>query len=104
MWAVRLRLEKGSGPYLDRLPVYLQWLSAGVLPGPAEANRIVDGYNAAIGRVAARHDTTLVDLRTAGLAARHAGVEPTLFAPDGFHPSTAGHRALAAAFTAALLD
>jgi lysophospholipase L1-like esterase len=98
------RVVLGNCPYLDRLPAYLLWRAAGVLPAPAEVNRIVDGYNGAIGRVAARHDTVLVDLRAAGLAARQAGLEPTLFAPDGFHPSSAGHRALAAAFTAALVD
>lgn len=93
----------GNCPYLDRLPAYLFWQSVGVLPGPGEANRIVDAYNAAIGRVVERHDATLVDLRAAGLVARQAGLEPKLFASDGFHPSTAGHRALAAAFSAALL-
>ncbi len=98
------RVVLGNCPYLDRLPVYLLWQAAGVLPGPDEANRIVDGYNTAIDQVAARHDTALVDLRAAGLVARHAGLEPALFAADGFHPSTAGHRALAATFTAALLD
>ena len=96
------RVLVGNCPYLDRLPAYLAWLALGLVPEPAEANRIVDGYNTAIDRVVARHDTTLVDLRAAGLAARRDGVEPALFARDGFHPSTAGHRALAAVFTAAL--
>jgi lysophospholipase L1-like esterase len=97
------RLLVGNCPYLDRLPAYLMWQAVGLLPEPEEANRIVDSYNAAIDGVVTRHCATLVDLRAAGLAARRAGVEPTLFAGDGFHPSTAGHRALAAAFTAALL-
>jgi acyl-CoA thioesterase I len=97
------RLLVGNAPYLERLPAYLFWRSVGVLPGPDEANRIVDGYNAAVERVVARHSATLVDLRAAGLAARRAGIEATLFATDGFHPSTAGHRALAATFRAALL-
>jgi lysophospholipase L1-like esterase len=92
----------GNCPYLDRLPAYLMWRALGVLPEPADANRVVDGYNAAIDRVIARHDATLVDLRAAGLAARQAGTEPRLFAKDGFHPSTAGHRAIAAAFAVAL--
>ena len=97
------RVLVGSCPYLDRLPVYLMWRAVGVLPEPEEANRVVDRYNAAIDRVAAAHHATLVDLRAAGLAARHAGTEATLIARDGFHPSTAGHRAIAAAFTAALV-
>ena len=96
------RVVVANCPYLDRLPAYLLWRSVGVLPDPIEANRIVDTYNAAIGRAVERHGATLVDLRAAGLAARRAGTEPGLFAADGFHPSTAGHRALAAAFTAAL--
>ena len=50
----------------------------------------------------ARYDATLVDLCAAGLVARRAGLEPALFAGDGFHPSTAGHRALAGAFIDAL--
>jgi lysophospholipase L1-like esterase len=97
------RLLVGNCPYLDHLPAYLLWRAVGVLPEPDEANRIVDSYNAVIQAVVTRHDATLVDLRAAGLAARRAGVEPTLFAGDGFHPSTAGHQALAGAFRAALL-
>jgi lysophospholipase L1-like esterase len=93
------RLLVGNCPYLDRLPAYLAGRAMGLLPEPDEANRIVDGYNDAIDRVVARHDATVVDLRTAGLAARRAGVEPALFGRDGFHPSTAGHRAIAAAFS-----
>ena len=96
------RLLVGNCPYLDRMPAYIWGSAAGLLPGPDEANAIVDAYNAAIGRVVARHDATLVDLRTAGLTARGAGTESALFAADGFHPSTAGHRALAACFMTAL--
>lgn len=96
------RVLVGNSPYLERLPAYLFWHSVGALPGPDEANHIVDRYNDAVERVVVRHCATLVDLRAAGLAARRAGLEAALFAPDGFHPSTAGHRALAAAFTAAL--
>jgi lysophospholipase L1-like esterase len=92
----------GNCPYLDRMPAYLAWQSVALLPEPAEANRIVDGYNDVIDRVVGRHGATLVDLRSAGLAARRAGQESRLFAADGFHPSTAGHRAIAAVFAAAL--
>ena len=96
------RVLVGNCPYLDRLPAYLAGWAAGLLPAPAEANRIVDGYNLAIERVVGRHGATLVDLRAAGLAARRAGLESRLFSADGFHPSTAGHRAIAAAFADAL--
>ena len=96
------RVLVGNCPYLDRLPAYLRWRAVGVLPEPDEANRIVDVYNTAIERIVIHHDATLVDLRAAGLAARRAGVELALFARDGFHPSTAGHRALADAFASAL--
>jgi len=96
------RVLVGNCPYLDRLPAYLAGWAVGLLPEPAEANRIVDGYNTVIERVVGRHGATLVDLRAAGLAARRAGLEPPLFAADGFHPSTAGHRAIAAAFAGVL--
>jgi lysophospholipase L1-like esterase len=98
------RVLVGNCPYLERMPAYVMWRSVGLLPAPDEANRIVDGYNSVIDQVVTRHDATLVDLCTAGLAARRAGLEPALFARDGFHPSTAGHRALAGAFAAALRD
>ena len=98
------RLLVGNCPYLDRLPAYLAWQAVGILPEPETANAIVDGYNAVIERIVTRHDATLVDLRAAGLAARRAGLEPALFARDGFHPSTAGHRAVAATFESALAD
>lgn len=96
------RVLVGNCPYLDRLPAYLVGRDMGMLPEPDEANRIVDGYNVAIERVVAHHGVTLVDLGAAHLAARRAGLEPALFAADGFHPSTAGHRALAAVFAGAL--
>ena len=98
------RLLVGNCPYLDRLPVYLAWQALGALPEPDAVNGLVDGFNAAIHRAVSRHDATLVDLRAAGVTARRAGIEPNLYARDGFHPSTAGHKALAAAFGAALAD
>lgn len=96
------RVLVGNCPHLDRMPAYIWASAAGLLPLPDEANAIVDTYNAAIDRVVARHDATLVDLRPAALAARQAGTEAALFAADGFHPSTAGHRTLATCFTTAL--
>lgn len=86
-------------PYLDRLPVYLQWRD--LLP-PEMLNAAVDAYNDAIGSVTRREGADLVDLHAVALAAREAGTEPGLISGDGFHPSSAGHRAIAQAFAAAL--
>src|SRR5437773_767898 len=74
------------------------------LPEPAALGRAVDGYNAAIGRVADRERAILVDLHAAEARARADGTEPSLVAADGFHPSTAGHGAVAATFAAALAN
>jgi lysophospholipase L1-like esterase len=94
----------GNCPSLDRMPAYLFWREVAALPDAVEANRIVAGYNDAIDRVVSRYGATLVDLHAAGLAARRAGVESQFFASDGFHPSTAGHRAIAAAFAHVLTE
>jgi acyl-CoA thioesterase-1 len=62
----------------------------------------VDSYNAAIARVVQSEGAVLVDLHAAILASRAAGIEATLSSSDGFHPSTAGHAAVAAEFAKAL--
>ncbi len=62
----------------------------------------VDSYNAAIQRVAVAEGAVLVDLHGASLRSQAAGKFKALVAPDGFHPSTLGHRAVADAFGAAL--
>jgi acyl-CoA thioesterase I len=101
-------------PPLDQLPAYRACLPGGretracrlpdrgELPQPAQLNSLIAAYNGAIARVAAREGATLVDLHTAGLTARAAGGEAALIGADGFHPSTAGHQAVAGAFAAAL--
>ena len=98
-------------PELDRLPDYLRCReapgSAGCglgarLPAPDLLRAAVAAYNEAIAQVASREGAVLVDLHAAGLAARQAGTEATLISEDGFHPSPAGHRAVAAAFAEAL--
>ena len=97
-------------PALDRLPALqacLALLKAGACPFPAatsiaEIDAAVAGYNAAIARVAAREGAVLVDLHAALLRTRRDGTEPSVYGPDGFHPSTVGHRLTAAAFAAAL--
>ena len=62
---------------------------------------MVDAYNQAVARVVSKEGAVLVDLFAVGMKARAAGQEASLVGSDGFHPSTAGHRAVAAAFVAA---
>jgi lysophospholipase L1-like esterase len=64
-------------------------------------NGAVADYNAAIGRVVTAEGAILVDLHAASLARRADGTEASLVSGDGFHPSTAGHAAVAAEFTKA---
>jgi len=101
-------------PPLDRLPAYLACLPAATGPLPcrlppglaappaAVVRATTAAYSAAAARVAARTGAVLVPLSAAVLAARSAGTEKELYGADGFHPSTAGHRAVAAAFARAL--
>jgi len=110
------RVLVANTPNLDRLPAYIrcrtdpqdglcqQTVAGRRLPEPAALGRAVDGYNAAIGRVANRERAILVDLHAAEARARADGTEPSLVAADGFHPSTAGHGAVAATFAAALAN
>ncbi|MGI8684147.1 MAG: hypothetical protein ACR2MO_03465 [Acidimicrobiales bacterium] len=44
----------------------------------------------------------MVDLDAVVQAARAAGTDASLVGDDGFHPSTAGHKAVADAFAAVL--
>jgi len=86
-----VRVLLANTPALDTLPAF----TAGRLfPTPVSADEVrqlVDGYNAAIARVADREGALLVDL--------HAlPVDPNLVSRDGIYPNTAGHAAIAAAF------
>jgi len=105
------RVLVANVPPLDELPAYLSCRSgpttggrddpcggATDLPGPDALNRIVDSYNAATARVTAQEGASVVDLNAVGLAARQAGTAASLISKDGFHPSTAGHEAVAKAF------
>ncbi len=112
------RVLVANVPPLDELPAYLACRSGtaspantasrgacgdGVsLPGPAALNQTVDSYNAATARVAAQEGASVVDLHALGLAARQSGSAASLVSKDGFHPSTAGHEAVAKAFADAL--
>jgi lysophospholipase L1-like esterase len=81
-------------PALELLPVYQQ--------RPLAVADVVDDYNDAIERVTRRAGAVLVDLHGAGSAALQAGTSGSLVSTDGFHPSTAGHRAVAELFAEAL--
>ena len=89
-----------NAPPLDHLPAYRAEASRG-FPAPDELAALAAAYDEAVARVAASEGAELVDLRAEGLAARAEGVEASLVAADGFHPSTEGHARIAAAFFAA---
>ncbi len=107
------RVLVANVPPLDRLPAYLACRPSSpprspqcdldrAVPAPDALNRAVDAYNAATERVTTREGALLVDLHGVGLAARKSGTEASLVSADGFHPSTAGHAAVAAAFAEVL--
>lgn len=83
-------------PALDRLPAVTRF---GL--DPALIDGVVDAYNQAIDRVVREEGAVLVDLHAASLAARAEGKESGYISGDGFHPSAAGHDAVAAAFAVA---
>lgn len=92
------RVLVANTPPLDRLPAYQAGRLVAALPAPEAVQRMVDAYNAAVARVVEREGALLVDLHAVGMAARSDGTEAGLVSGDGFHPSTAGHAAVAAAF------
>ncbi len=108
------RVLVANTPPLDRLPAYLACLPnrppsvakcplpAGSAPSPELVRLGVSAYNRVIAKVVSAEGAELVDLHAAGLAARSGGREESLFGTDGFHPSTAGHKAVADAFAAAI--
>ncbi|MBA2274761.1 MAG: SGNH/GDSL hydrolase family protein [Actinobacteria bacterium] len=71
----------------------------GALPRPQVIDRLIANYNLAIDRAAARVGASVVDLHSATLALARRGRGAELLSGDGFHPSTAGHREVARAFT-----
>ncbi len=94
----RSRVLLANVPPLDRLPTYLAYAASRPEHGPEALNTVVAAYNAATARIAAREGAVVVDLHAVGLAARQSGTEASFVSADGFHPSTAGHAAVAAAF------
>jgi lysophospholipase L1-like esterase len=71
-------------------------LRQGLASGEDLAERVA-AYDAAIARVAAAEGAVVVDVRSA----TGGGPGSELVSDDGFHPSTEGHRRVAAAFAAA---
>jgi len=97
-----VRVLVANTPPLDQLPAYKSGRLLAALPSPDMVQALVADYNAAIARVVQRQGARLVDLHAVGLAARAAGTDAALVSRDGFHPSTAGHAAVAQAFADAL--
>ena len=97
----------GNVPRLWRLPAYRACLPRSQVTSPpcvlpfvpteAAVRATVRAYNAAIERVVAAQGARLVDLSGEVAAGR-------LVAADGFHPSTAGHARIAAAFARAVRE
>ena len=95
----------GNMPPVDRMPAYLACLPGAVatevkcqlpiVPPPAVVRELVASYNEAIARVVQAEAAVPVDLSRGRNLTR-------LTSSDGFHPSTAGHRMVAAAFARAL--
>lgn len=107
------RVLVANTPPLDRLPAYLACLPnpppqiqcplpTGFVPSAELVRLGVGAYNKVIAKVASAEGAEVVDLHAAGLAARSKGTEASLFGADGFHPSTAGHKAVAEAFAAVI--
>ena len=107
------RVLVANVPPLDRLPSYLACRPSpppgsapcrlpATPPAPDAVNRLVEDFNDATARLVERHGAHLVDLHAVGTAARGAGTDAALVSGDGFHPSTAGHAAVAGAFAEVL--
>lgn len=103
------RVLVANTPPLDRLPAYLACrpdapaggppcLTDRVLPPAGRINELTAAYNDVIERVAGEAGAEVVDLHAAGMAARSQGSAEVLISEDGFHPSAAGARVVAAAF------
>jgi lysophospholipase L1-like esterase len=106
------RVLVANTPPLQLLPAYLACrrgapaagppcLAGFELPGPRAVAGLVSRYNAAISAVAGRHGAVVVDLHSAGVHAAASHELPRLVGPDGFHPSTPGHRRVAHLFARA---
>lgn len=97
-----VRVLVANTPPIDDLPAYKAGRLIPGAPTPDALRQTVDDYNAATARVVQQEGALLVDLHAVAVAAAAAGTEGSLISRDGFHPSTAGHAAIAAAFAAVL--
>lgn len=88
----RARVLVANTPPLDALPK--------VKPLASAVAAVLGPFNEAVRRVVDAEGAELVDLNAAGRKAIEAGTFASLVAGDGFHPSTAGHAAVAAEFAA----
>ena len=103
----RAEVLVANTPALDRLPAYLACAKAAAAcpvigrsaPPPDVVNAIVASYNAVIARVATAEGAILVDLAAGGEV---PDSHPDWVSSDGFHPSTAGHAAIASTFATAV--
>lgn len=102
--SVSTRVLVANTPPLDQLPAYQSGRLLAGVPAPEAVRALVAEYNAAIARVVQRQNVLLVDLHAVAMAAQAAGTYATLIGHDGFHPSTAGHAAVAEAFAKVLRD
>jgi acyl-CoA thioesterase I len=106
------RVLVANTPVLSGLPAYRGCLpdapaslktrclfTAGPVPAPDQLDRLVDAYNGAVARVAARESATLVDVHCQG---DMASLHPNWLSDDGFHPNGDGYAEIAGAFEAAL--
>jgi acyl-CoA thioesterase I len=102
------RVLVANTPWLDHLPIYVACRSGSLparlqCPGrlaaltPDVVNGAVETYNRVIDAVVQGEGAELVDLHAQGeIPVEH----PDWVGADGFHPSTAGHAAVAGAFAA----
>lgn len=104
------RVLVANTPQLDHLPAYAACrpnpppgsekcpLGSITLPPPDQVDAETVAYNAAVTRVVAKWGARLVDLYASGDV---PDLHPNYVSQDGFHPSTEGAAAIAAAFAAA---
>lgn len=105
------RVLVANTPWLDQLPAYLACrpdapltaqpcgLPSDLALAPDALDTLVDQYNVAISQVVVREGAELVDLHAFGEV---PVLHPEYVSQDGFHPSEAGHVAIAKAFAAVL--
>jgi lysophospholipase L1-like esterase len=107
----RTRVLVANTPPVDQLPKFRDCLPGRPTligcdttqrgPTPAQLEATVAAYNREVERAASATGSTVVDLFSDAERAERNGTYASLIAGDGFHPSDAGHRAVARAFAAA---